>query len=123
MHKIKDVIDTSYNKLLDISDIKTNNNHQHKEKILNKTTEMHNVVKQANLKNSAKIQNSQNHSYLSTPMLLIQKEKKPIAQSQIFKKKSEKKEPRNSLKYVLKPNDIKKPQPEKSPKNNHLDSS
>lgn len=123
---MKDVIDTSYNRLLDVSDLstdKTHNNYHNKEKILNKTTEMHNVVKQANLKNSAKIQNSQNHSYLSTPMLLIQKEKKPITQSQIFKKKSEKKEPKKSLKYVLKPSDTKKAQPEKSPNNNHTDSS
>ena len=120
---MKDAIDTSYNRLLDISDIATdrmhNHNHDHnKEKLMNKTTEMHNVTKQANLKNSGK---NQNHSYLSTPMLLIQKEKKPANPPQILKRKNEKKSPKKSLKYGLKSNNKIKPGKTSNP--NNLDSS
>lgn len=90
MNKIKDQNDISYNQLFDNPNkSKTNNN-------WNKTSDIHQKLNKSNfLKQSS---NQQNHSYLSTPLILIQKPQKPV----IIKK--EKPIPRSNI--------IKDPKPE-----------
>jgi len=97
---MKDVIDTSYNRLLDASEITATTDRPHKEKLLNKTTEIHKAVKHTNLKNSSKLED---HSYLSTPMILIRKLDKNSPSKKLLKRKNKAKEdPKNNLKYGLK---------------------
>jgi len=106
---VKDYADISYNKLFDASEILTNTTQ--KDKFLNKTTEIQKTNKSNLLKNSS---NFQNHSYLSTPMILIQTPNKIKEKS--IPKRNTIKDSKIELKYELTPSKTK-PKTEKTQKN------
>ena len=109
MSKVKDNADISYNKLFDTSEIFTDTTQ--KEKVLNKTTEIEKANKSNLLKNSS---NFQNHSYLSTPMILIQTPNK--IKEKAIPKRNTIKDPKIEHKFELTPSKTK-PKTEKTPKN------
>lgn len=103
MNNMKKYSDLSYNKLFDTSDILKDANSR--TKILNKTTEITQINKSISiLKNS---NNLQNRSYLSTPMILIEK-----------KTKEKKTHPSNNLKIETKKE--RKSQNKQKPQEQHI---